>query len=249
VASKAKDLVLMIGLGGVALVVVGGVVFGMTRKPKLNDDTEDAGKRRGVPETTSPTLDTSESDYDPQGRFTIDDAERAVPGTGSFVATIRTGKGELTCKLFDTQAPNTVANFVGLATGARAWKDPKKNKWVHRPAYDGTVFHRTIQGFMIQGGDPLGNGTGEPGYTIPDEMWGGRHDRPGLLCMANRGPNTNGAQFFIMDGSAPHIDSSYTIFGDCTPVEVIHEIASQPTNGDRPKAPVEIQSIAIRRGS
>jgi peptidyl-prolyl cis-trans isomerase A (cyclophilin A) len=103
---------------------------------------------------------------------------------------------------------------------------------------------------MIQGGDPKGNGSGEPGYVIKDELWeGAKHDRAGLLCMANRGPNTNGAQFFIMDGSAPHIDSSYTIFGDCTPVEVIHEIASQPTNGDRPKAPVEIQSIAIRRGS
>lgn len=248
-ASKTGDLLLMIGLGSIAVVVVGAVVFGMTRKPKLNDDTEDAGKRGSVPDTATADFDKTESDYDPQGRFTLDDAQRVVKGSGSFIATIRTGKGSMTCKLYDSQAPNTVANFVGLATGARAWKDPKSGKWTHRPAYDGTPFHRTIKGFMIQGGDPLGTGTGEPGYVIDDEMWGGRHDRPGQLCMANRGPNTNGAQFFITDGPAPHIDSSYTIFGDCTPVDVVREIANEPTQGDRPLKPVTIESVRITRSN
>ena len=240
----------MIGLGSLALVVVAVVVVGMTLEPKLNDDAEDAGARRTadtIPTATG-SFDTSDSLYDPQGRFTLDDARGAVPGSGAFTATIRTGKGELTCTLYEAHAPNTVANFVGLATGARAWKDPKTKLWVHRPAYDGTPFHRTIRGFMIQGGDPLGNGTGEPGYTIPDEMWGGRHDRAGLLCMANRGPHTNGAQFFIMDGAASHIDGSYTIFGDCTPVDVVHAIANEPVEGDRPLKPVVIESVRIRRG-
>lgn len=249
-AKQGLPLGALIGLGAVAAVALVGVVVALTRKPTLNDDTEDAGRSGSgaSPGTPPVAVDKSESLYDPQGRFSLDDARRAVPGSGKFLATLKTGRGELTCTLYEDVAPITVANFVGLATGARAWKDPRTKLWVHRPAYDGTQFHRTIKGFMIQGGDPLGNGTGEPGFTIPDEMASGlRHDRPGLLCMANRGPDTNGAQFFIMDGPARHIDASYTIFGDCTPVDVVHDIANQPTVGDRPTRPVLIESVRIRR--
>lgn len=189
----------------------------------------------------------SKANGDPfAGSFTLADATKNIGGTGPLLATIDTSNGTLTCKLYEDKAPNTVANFVGLATGARTWKDPT-GKWVNRPAYDGTTFHRIIKGFMIQGGDAKGNGSGEPGYVIADEMWGGQHDRAGLLCMANRGPNTNGAQFFITDAAASHLDRSYTIFGECSPIETVHAIASVPVSGESPITPVKITSIKIAR--
>jgi peptidyl-prolyl cis-trans isomerase A (cyclophilin A) len=183
------------------------------------------------------------------GSFSLADATKDLPGKGAIIAKIDTSKGALQCKLFDDKAPVTVANFIGLATGKRAWKDPNSGSWVNKPAYDGTTFHRVIKGFMIQGGDPKGTGSGEPGYVIKDELWeGAKHDRPGLLCMANRGPNTNGAQFFITDAAAAHLDSGYTIFGECAPVEVVHDIANVPTAmQDRPQTPVTIKSVTISR--
>jgi peptidyl-prolyl cis-trans isomerase A (cyclophilin A) len=182
------------------------------------------------------------------GSFTLAEATKDLKGTGPIVATIDTTKGKLQCKLFDDKAPNTVANFIGLATGKRAWRDPNSRLWVNKPAYDGTVFHRIIKGFMIQGGDPRGDGTGEPGYVIPDEIWeGAKHDRAGLLCMANRGHNTNGAQFFITDDAAKHLDGNYTIFGECAPVEVVHDIAKGEVMGDKAVNPVKINSVTISR--
>ena len=182
------------------------------------------------------------------GSFSLADATKDLKGNGPIVAKIETSKGTLQCKLFDDKAPVTVANFIGLATGKRAWKDPKTGEWVNRPAYDGTTFHRIIKGFMIQGGDPKGNGSGEPGYVIKDEIWeGAKHDKPGLLCMANRGPNTNGAQFFITDAAAAHLDGGYTIFGECAPVEVVHDIANVSVAGERPSQTVTIKSVTISR--
>lgn len=183
-----------------------------------------------------------------KGSYTIAEATKELKGSGAIVAKIDTSKGALQCKLFDDKAPNTVANFIGLATGKRAWKDSRSSTWVTRPAYDGTTFHRIIKGFMIQGGDPLGNGTGEPGYVIKDELWeGSKHDRAGLLCMANRGHNTNGAQFFVTDAAAAHLDNNYTIFGECAPVEVVHDIASVQLSGEHPTTPVKILSVTISR--
>lgn len=182
-----------------------------------------------------------------KGEWTLEDAVKGLPEKGSLVATIDTDFGKIDCKLLEDKAPITVANFVGLARGIRPWKDPT-GEWIKKPAYDGTVFHRIIRGFMIQGGDAKGNGSGEPGYVVPDEIWeGGRHDRPGLLCMANRGPNTNGAQFFITDDAAPHLDGGYTIFGECSPLDTIHKIASVEVVRDRPKTPPKIKSIKIKR--
>jgi peptidyl-prolyl cis-trans isomerase A (cyclophilin A) len=184
-----------------------------------------------------------------KGSFSLADATQGISGSGALVATIETDLGKLDCKLYDDKAPLTVANFIGLARGTRQWKDPD-GKWVKKPAYDGTIFHRIIKGFMIQGGDPKGNGSGEPGYVIPDEIWeNAKHDRPGLLCMANRGPNTNGAQFFITDAAAPHLDRGYTIFGECAPEEMVHKIASVEVMGERPKTPPKIKSIKIKRAS
>jgi peptidyl-prolyl cis-trans isomerase A (cyclophilin A) len=182
------------------------------------------------------------------GNFTLAEATKDLKGNGPIVAKIETTKGTLQCRLFDDKAPVSVANFIGLATGKRAWRDPANGTWVNRPAYDGTTFHRIIKGFMIQGGDPKGNGTGEPGYVIKDEIWdGAKHDRAGLLCMANRGPNTNGAQFFITDAKAEHLDGGYTIFGECAPVEVVHDIAGITVAGERPTTTVTIKSVTISR--
>jgi peptidyl-prolyl cis-trans isomerase A (cyclophilin A) len=181
------------------------------------------------------------------GQFVLTQAVAGLPDKGALSATIKTSRGELKCRLFDDKAPLAVANFVGLARGTRPFKD--KGKWVTRPAYNGTSFHRVIKGFMVQGGDPAGTGRGEPGYVFKDELWaGGRHDRAGLLCMANRGPDTNGMQFFITDASAPHLDRSYTIFGECSPVSVVHAIANVPTDAtDRPDKEVTIEKVEISR--
>jgi peptidyl-prolyl cis-trans isomerase A (cyclophilin A) len=182
-----------------------------------------------------------------RGKFTLEDATKGLAAAGALSATIKTSQGDLKCRLLDDKAPVTVANFVGLARGVRPWKDPS-GAWVERPAYDGTTFHRVIKGFMIQGGDPKGNGSGEPGYTIPDEIWSGaKHDRAGLLCMANRGRNTNGVQFFITDAKAAHLDGGYTIFGECGPVSVVHAIANVAVSGEQPTTPVTITKIEIAR--
>jgi peptidyl-prolyl cis-trans isomerase A (cyclophilin A) len=182
-----------------------------------------------------------------KGKFEMDDALKGLPGSGKQVfADIETSLGKLECELWPDKAPLTVANFVGLARGVRPWKE--KDKWVKKPLYDGLIFHRIIKGFMVQGGDPNRDGSGGPGYSVPDEIWeDAHHDKRGLLCMANRGPNTNGSQFFIMDGPAPHLDGGYTIFGKCGPDEVVQKISSSPTVGDRAVDPPTINKVVIRR--
>jgi peptidyl-prolyl cis-trans isomerase A (cyclophilin A) len=215
-----------------------------TEKPK---PAEPAPKpKRKV--SAKPVAEVKASEDDPKkGKWTLDDATKGLPKGETIVATIETDLGSLECKLFPDKAPITVANFVGLARGTRPWKTPE-GKWEKKPAYDGTVFHRIIKGFMIQGGDAKKNGTGEAGYVIPDEIWeDANHDRPGLLCMANRGPNTNSAQFFITDESAPHLDNGYTIFGECGPVELIHQIASVPVSRDKPESPPVIKKVTVTR--
>jgi len=181
------------------------------------------------------------------GKFSLADATQGLKGEGALVATIKTAAGKLSCELYEDRAPITVANFVGLARGLRPFKNPE-GRWVKQPAYDGTVFHRIVKGFMIQGGDPEGSGKGEPGYVIADEIWeGAKHDRRGLLCMANRGRNTNGMQFFIMDGEAKHLDGGYTIFGECTPDAVIEKLSAWDVVGDRAVNPPKIEKVTIER--
>jgi peptidyl-prolyl cis-trans isomerase A (cyclophilin A) len=213
-----------------------------------------AKEQAAAPSATAPAQAAVRSAVAPKGadplngNFTLADATKDLKGTGPLIAAIETNKGTLQCKLFDDKAPVTVANFIGLATGKRTWRDPRSGEWVNTPAYNGTTFHRIIKGFMIQGGDPRGNGSGEPGYVIKDEIWAGSsHDKPGLLCMANRGPNTNGAQFFITDASAPHLNGGYTVFGECAPVELVHTIANVEVIGERPAQPVTITSVVISR--
>ncbi len=145
----------------------------------------------------------------------------------SIQATFQTSLGDIVVKLLPEKAPKTVANFVGLAEGTREWKDPRSGQTMKRPLYDGTVFHRVIPDFMIQGGDPLGTGTGGPGYKFEDEIGpDNRFDRPGLLAMANAGPNTNGSQFFITEVPTPHLNRGHTIFGEVVKgLELVRKIA------------------------
>lgn len=196
-----------------------------------------------------------------------------ITATAEPKATIETTAGDLHCTLFKDKVPNGVSNFIGLATGTKDWTDPKTEKTVHgKPLYDGTIFHRTIPNFMIQGGDPLGPGpgagTGGPGYKVPDEYAPGvNFDQAGMLAYANSGPNTNGSQFFITEEPTPflnpcldeagctlqngrhvHKGFGYTIIGQCDPesVELVKKIARMPRGmNDYPHEPVVIKHIAI----
>jgi len=169
-------------------------------------------------------------------------------------AVIETTMGTLRCKLFPKEAPKTVANFIGIADGSKDWKDPSTGQTKHGvPLYSGTIFHRVIPNFMIQGGDPLGTGTGDPGYKFADEIVPSlTFDRPGRLAMANAGPNTNGSQFFITEVPTPWLNGHHTIFGQCddASVELVKKIARVPKGaGDRPTTPVRINKIVIERGA
>ena len=163
-----------------------------------------------------------------------------------------TSEGNFTARLFDQEAPATVENFVGLAEGTKEWTDPRTNRRVKQPYYDGVIFHRVIDGFMIQGGDPLGQGIGGPGYTFADEFHPKlRHNKQGMLSMANRGPNTNGGQFFITLAPTPHLDDRHTIFGEVVEgMDVVAAIGKAATGDrDRPLKDIVIQSIKIERKS
>ncbi len=167
-------------------------------------------------------------------------------------ATIHTNKGDIRVTLFPDQAPKTVRNFTGLAEGTQEWTDPKVKAKTTKPLYDGTIFHRVIPNFMIQGGDPLGTGTGGPGYRFADEPHPElTFDKPYLLAMANAGPNTNGSQFFITVAPTTWLNFKHTIFGEVADQEsrdVVDAIATVQTGGqDRPKENVTISSITIDR--
>ncbi|PWG08734.1 peptidyl-prolyl cis-trans isomerase [Streptomyces sp. V2] len=166
------------------------------------------------------------------------------------IATLKTNHGDIVIKLFPDHAPKTVANFVELATGAREWVNPTTGQKTTDKLYDGTVFHRVIDGFMIQGGDPLGNGTGGPGYRFADEFHPElKFSKPYLLAMANAGPGTNGSQFFITVGPTPHLNNRHTIFGEViTGAEVVDAIAKVDTGrNDRPKNDVVIESVVVEQ--
>jgi peptidyl-prolyl cis-trans isomerase A (cyclophilin A) len=161
-----------------------------------------------------------------------------------------TSEGSFTIRLFDKEAPKTVANFVGLAEGTKEWTDPSTGKKSTGPFYDGVGFHRVIDGFMIQGGDRLGTGTGDAGYKFADEFHPARrHSGAGILSMANAGPNTNGSQFFITLGPTPHLDNRHTVFGEVVEgLDIVKRIGSVPVGrNDRPVKPVVINHVTIKR--
>lgn len=163
-------------------------------------------------------------------------------------ATIATTKGKIVCQLFEKEAPKAVKNFIALATGQKAWNDPKTGQAVKRKFYDGLTFHRVIPAFMIQGGDPLGTGTGGPGYRFEDEFASSlQFDRPGRLAMANAGPNTNGSQFFITAAPTPWLDQRHTIFGQVVEGQEVVTAISETARDvqDRPVEPVLMNRVTI----
>jgi peptidyl-prolyl cis-trans isomerase A (cyclophilin A) len=171
--------------------------------------------------------------------------------TAHPIAVFDTSKGKIACELFPDKAPKTVANFIGLANGTKDWKHPYTGKDMKgTPLYDNTTFHRVIPNFMIQGGDPIGNGTGDPGYRFEDEFSPDlRFDRPGRLAMANSGPATNGSQFFITEVPTPHLNDRHTIFGQCdqASVDLVNKIArvASDSRNNKPLEPVTVKHIEI----
>ena len=169
------------------------------------------------------------------------------PGT---YARFETTQGTFTARLFDREAPNTVANFVALAEGTKEWADPATGQKKKEPFYNGVIFHRVINGFMIQGGDRLGQGTGGPGYKFADEFHPSlKHSRAGILSMANSGPNTNGSQFFITLAPTPHLDSRHSVFGEVVEgLDVVKRIGGVATDRqDRPVTPIVMNTVTIQR--
>ena len=172
----------------------------------------------------------------------------AVPNGPTVV--MDTSMGRITCQFYQRQAPKAAANFIGLATGAIDWTDPKTHRKQHnKPYYDGTIFHRVIPEFMIQGGDPTGTGEGDPGFSFNDEFDPGLNfDRPGRLAMANSGANTNGSQFFITEAPYDSLNQHYTLFGQCddSSVDVVKTIARvKRDENDKPRSPVILRKVTI----
>ncbi len=175
-----------------------------------------------------------------------------IEGNGPLVATIVTTLGELKCELYYEKTPQTVLNFVGLARGLKAFKDPATGQWAKRPFYDGIEFHRVIPKFMAQVGDPTGSGRYNPGYRFADEVRGDlKHTRGAMLSMANAGPGTNGSQIFITEVPTPHLDGKHTVFGMCrdADIAVVRKITGVPTGpGNKPLQPLKIEKMTFSRG-
>jgi peptidyl-prolyl cis-trans isomerase A (cyclophilin A) len=171
----------------------------------------------------------------------------------TMFATLETSMGKIKVKLFPDKAPKTVENFVGLAEGTKEWTDPKTGKKEKKPLYNGTIFHRVIKKFMIQGGDPLGTGSGGPGYEFGDEITDLKHSKPGILSMANagagpKGTGTNGSQFFITVIPTDWLDGKHTVFGEVVEgQDVVNKISETKADNDRPVEPVVIKSVKIER--
>lgn len=217
-----------------------GVVFAGTRRTAAATTPE----RHLVLEPTSP---------DPEaGEFTLEEAVAGMPIDGQLVAEIGTDLGTLFCDLYADRTPRTVANFIGLARGLRPYWDAEAGQWRTRPYYRGLTFHRVLPGYIVQGGDYLGDGTGTVGYTVPLERHDTlSHDRAGRLALAtSSGPDSGGAQFYITDGAAPQLDGTATIFGQCRPEDVVAIMARVPQSGapdNRPLTPLTIGRLLIRR--
>ena len=243
------------------LAAVLALAFGCEHKSQRDDQPATAGsavapkpaddmKPEPVGRQPSPNPAPAGDELKPPVAADLAEYTKGLSGTGPLQATIETSMGTIHCELFGDKAPMTVANFVGLATGKKAWLNPDSKQLEHgKPYFDGLTFHRVIPGFMIQGGDPLGVGTGGPGYMFANEIDRSLKMDPGALAMANAGPDTNGSQFFIMEGSKPGLVGGYSIFGQCKDVDVVKAITHVPRDdNDKPNSPVTIKHVTISKG-
>jgi peptidyl-prolyl cis-trans isomerase A (cyclophilin A) len=232
-------------------VLFAGSIFAQ-QAPSSTQSVPDAPTpQQSAPSTASQSAPSTTQQSAPQALPDSPDTQAHVgPQPTGPTVLFDTSMGRMTCQLFDKQAPTAVANFVGLATGTKDWTDPQTKQKVHgQPYYDGTTFHRVIPEFMIQGGDRLGTGEGDPGYMFRDEFDPDLNfDVPGRLAMANSGPNTNGSQFFITEVPYESLDQHYTIFGQCDAhsVLVVQSIARVNRDGnDKPNEPVVLKKVTV----
>ena len=217
----------------------------------------EAGTWKLDPLLTTPYAEPDRGDDHAENReLTVAEATAGIPGTGALYVAIATTAGTLHCSLAEKDAPRTVANFVGLARGLRGFKEGARHDdvtvgtWTRKPFYDGLTVHRVVPGFVIQGGDPEGDGEGGPGYSLADEFspaW--RFDQGGVLGMANGGPNTNGSQFFVTEQATTWLEDRYSLFGRCAAVDLVRKLAAVPTlqDGSTPATPIRIQSMTFER--
>jgi peptidyl-prolyl cis-trans isomerase A (cyclophilin A) len=200
---------------------------------------------------TKPAADPADADgVTPPKAEDLAEYTKDLTGTGALMATIETTLGAFHCELYADKVPMTVANFVGLARGLKPWRDPKTKKVEKKPFYDGIIFHRVIPQFMVQTGDPLGQGVGGPGYNFDDEIRDDlRHTEGGILSMANAGPGTNGSQFFISERATPWLDGMHTVFGKCKEADLVKKLTQVPRDSaDRPLQEIKIERVTISRG-
>ena len=196
-----------------------------------------ASRPTATPGTVKPPLATDITRY-----------TDGLSGSGTLMVRFNTNHGIINCELFEKQAPLTVSNFVGLARGLHPFTNLETKRTETCPFYDGLIFHRVIPEFMIQGGDPLGKGMGGPGYKFAQEVSPELlHDKPGVLSMANAGPNTNGSQFFITEVPKKSLDGGYNVFGQCNEIDVVKKIARVEKSGSMPVEPVIMEKVEIYR--
>jgi peptidyl-prolyl cis-trans isomerase A (cyclophilin A) len=231
----------------------------MLRSPhQARSEEVDAASTGSAPDPRAQDLDARSpvgKDLRPPVAADLAEYTEDLVGDGPLIATIDTSLGAFHCELFADRAPMTVANFVGLATGKKTWLDPATGAIERgKPFYNGRIFHRVVPGFVIQGGDPLGSGSGGPGYAFDDEVNNGLVMKPGTLAMANAGirggHGTNGSQFFITEGSPSWLDNRHTIFGQCKEVDLVQRITrvrTDPRERQRPITPVTIRTITFSR--
>jgi peptidyl-prolyl cis-trans isomerase A (cyclophilin A) len=233
------------------LLVVGTLAAQQSAQPHSQTPFQAQTQTKPATSTATTNSATLPGAPSPQPQNQAQPATPPSPQPTGPTAVFDTSMGRMVCRLYSKLAPVTVANFIGLAEGTKTWTNPATGKLEHgKSLYDGTIFHRVIPGFMIQGGDPLGTGMGGPGYQFKDEIVPTlTFDVAGRLAMANAGPNTNGSQFFITVAPQPQLDGHYTIFGQCTPdsvivAETITEVPRDPSN-NKPLDPVTINKLSI----
>jgi peptidyl-prolyl cis-trans isomerase A (cyclophilin A) len=217
--------------------------------PKVSDETNPEATLKST--ATGNAKDEESGEVRPPKAEDLAEYTKDLPGQGPLMATIETTVGAFHCELYGDKVPITVANFVGLARGLKPWRDPKTRKVEKKPFYDGIIFHRVIPGFMVQTGDPLGEGIGGAGYEFEDEIHADlRHVAGGTLSMANAGPGTNSSQFFITEKATPWLNDRHTVFGKCKEADLVKKITMVPRdNRDRPQQEIKIDRVTISRGS